>query len=166
MRREIEKGTSTVSSGGSGCVGLLGGTNGGSGRGGIDAITVSNCTNFWDVVRRKFQGLEEVWIVVEGTKGRLLEANMDVCGSSRGQTFDERNCERRDGDKIGVTRERRMSFKAKIEREVCRLQEETGWTAPRLRYMGCKEGDFSSSAIEIAEERDSLGGHGLADTLQ
>ncbi|PVH74058.1 hypothetical protein DL98DRAFT_519534 [Cadophora sp. DSE1049] len=166
MRRELEKGTSTVSSEGSGCVGLLGGTNGGSGKGGIDAITVSNVADFWDVVRRKFQGLEEVWIVGDGTEGRLFEeANMDVCESSRGHTFDERDCERRDGDKNGMTRERRMSFKGKIERAVSRLEEETGWTAPRWRYMGCEEGDFSSSAFEIAEERDCLGGHVLAHTL-
>ncbi|PVH73529.1 hypothetical protein DL98DRAFT_519856 [Cadophora sp. DSE1049] len=90
---------------------------------------------------------------------------MDDCeeGSWR-RAFDERGCERRGGDgygdRNGMTRQRRMSFRAKIEGAVSRLEEETGWTAPRWRYFGCEdeEENFSNSRFKFVEAQGCLEG--------
>lgn len=153
--------------------GVIGGMRGRIGKGGIDAITLSNLSEFWDVVRRKFWGVEEVWIVGEGMERKVLEGDMDDCeeGSWR-RAFDEKGCERRRGDgygdRNGMTRQRRMSFKAKIEGAVRRLEEATGWIAPKWRYLGCEaeEDDFLRSGFETAQSRDCLGGDELVHKPQ
>jgi len=141
------------------------------GKGGIDAITLSNLSEFWDVVRRKFSGVEEVWIVGEGMEERVLEGDVDDCkGNPWGRSFDERSRERRSGDGNGIgngngndnangnangtmmTRERRMSFESKIERAVSQLAQETGWKAPKWRYLGREdEEELSYSRFEFVE---------------
>ncbi|PVH67812.1 hypothetical protein DL98DRAFT_523123 [Cadophora sp. DSE1049] len=92
---------------------------------------------------------------------------MYVCEEgSWGRGFDERGCERRGGDgygdRNGMTRQRRISFRAKIERAVSRLEEETGWTAPRWRYLGCEDQEeaFSHSRFEFLKAQGYLAAKG------
>ncbi|KAK0124633.1 hypothetical protein ONS95_009580 [Cadophora gregata] len=137
---------------------------------GVDAITLDNLSEFWDAVRRKFWGVEEVWILGEGMESRVLEVEIDGCDQKR------RRFSQRDGYGGGngtgnggfnvnreiMTRERRMSFRGKIGRTVSRLEEETGWVAPTWRYLGSEEDedeeeeDFSSPRVEVVQEKDGL----------
>ena len=51
-----------------------------------------------------------------------------------------------------MTRERRMSFESKIERAVSQLAQETGWKAPKWRYLGREdEEELSYSRFEFVE---------------
>ncbi|KAH6701952.1 hypothetical protein BKA61DRAFT_199926 [Leptodontidium sp. MPI-SDFR-AT-0119] len=119
----------------------------GRGEGGIDGVTVRNLEGFWDVVRRKFGGLEEVWILSAGMEGRVLDEEIDGGGWRLDRVFD--------GSDVGgggdMTRKRRMSFEEKVERAVKILEDETGWAAPSWRILGCggEERDLSSPEMEV-----------------
>ena len=114
-------------------------------KGGIDAITLSNLSEFCDIVRRKFLALEEVSIVGERMENRVLDGDTDNRKEYPwGRSFDEGFRERwsddgsinSNGNGTMITRERRLSFESKIERAVSQLEEEIGWSAPRWRYSG------------------------------
>lgn len=131
-RNEYGNGTVIGESGagvdaGVGATGYVG-LRGGSGKGGIDGITVRNLENFWDVVRRKFKGLEEIWIVGMGMEGRVLDwgTNGYEYEEGLGRVLEESDFVGEDGDGDGMMRKRRTNFGAKNERAVSRLEEETG----------------------------------------
>ncbi|KAI9051615.1 hypothetical protein LZ554_004658 [Drepanopeziza brunnea f. sp. 'monogermtubi'] len=104
------------------------GTGTGTGSGG--------CLNeFWDVLRCKFPGVREVWILEERAEGRVLRE--DICASWAGS-------EQRLGSGSGSGNEDwredlegkwTAGFEVKVAEAAEALETKTGWVAPPWRLL-------------------------------
>lgn len=92
-----------------------------------------NLRTFWERVRGKFGGCEEVVFVERGEDALLAGEEREWQGERETQMQMEGICYADDGLGPGCWEEER--FEEKIERVVRSLERESGWVAPRWRVV-------------------------------
>ncbi|CZR54764.1 uncharacterized protein PAC_04648 [Phialocephala subalpina] len=132
-----------------------------------DRIVEDRLKDFWRGVRRRFRGLEEVWIVGEGREEDILALSQtsSLFVPSTGQSSDVAKTSFGEGKQGGqdmlssinssinllVCRNRnfkgRETFEEKVARVVCEvvLESRNTWMAPRWRVLGERGGRVASS---------------------
>lgn len=110
---------------------------------------------FWERVRRKFGGVQEVVFVERGS---------DALGAFKGESEGESECEdigRGRGemedicyadDGLGFNRWEE-SFEEKVERVVGSVKAECGWSAPRWRVLGPQQQGLDTRMKSMAIDR-------------
>lgn len=120
---------------------------------GVDGVTMRCLEDFWDAVRRKFGGVEEVWILGDGMERRVLDGDDEVLEEESRGSGDKH-------DGTSLPKNRRDSFRAKVERTVNTLEAETGWVAPRWRIL---PGD-DVSKDDLIQEVETVEDGGVDDS--
>ncbi|CAL3964648.1 unnamed protein product [Diplocarpon coronariae] len=130
--RELEPGRAQLGLG----LGLAAGPASRAGEGGIDGVTVKCIADFWEVVRRRFGGMREVWVLGEGWEERSWgNGPRDADGDGDGGMS-------LDPPRVGwEARKRRASFREKLARAVRAVEEASGWAAPRWTVLGAGSDD-------------------------
>ncbi|KAL2074902.1 hypothetical protein VTL71DRAFT_8682 [Oculimacula yallundae] len=144
-RRQVDSGTG---------IGIVGKVDGSDSECRTDGVTIKNLKVFWDVVKRKFKGVEEVWILGAGAENGVLMADFD--GFDSFQNWPNTRFGESAAKNMGrMSRNRRLSFEGKVEKAVEVLEDETGWTAPRWRISCCKDEEEEMISLNMEKEMRS-----------
>ena len=111
--------------------------------------------NFWELVMRKFPGLESVVIVGNGREGDVLR---EIGGEESWRSWDEMSGEVVRWDAGWGQKYRRWApveenFHSKVARVVRSLETERNWVAPRWRVLMSKQHVWGDRMEGVMEER-------------
>jgi hypothetical protein len=111
--------------------------------------------NFWELVMRKFQGLESVVIV---GSGRELDVLREIGGQESWRSWDEGSGEVVRWDAGWGQKYRRLApveenFHSKVARAVRSLETERNWAAPRWKVLMSKQHVWGDRLEGVVEER-------------
>ncbi|EKD20005.1 uncharacterized protein L3040_002317 [Drepanopeziza brunnea f. sp. 'multigermtubi'] len=125
------------------------------GRGGIDGVTLQSLDEFWDVLRCKFSGVREVWILEEGAEGRVLREDFGASWGGSEQGLGSGSGSGSGSEDSGDDLEGKWTagFEVKVAEAAEALETKTGWVAPPWRLLRA-DADEDEDEDEDEDGRD------------